>query len=153
MYLIYSALLAVGLLVASPYWLLEMLRHGKYRKGLLQRLGKAPESIRSPRGRSIWIHAVSVGEVLAVSQLAQALGTEFPDHRILISTTTDTGHQLASRRFGAENVFYFPLDFRFIMRKYFRAMRPEFVVVAATESWPNFLRPATEAASPIPVLT
>jgi len=152
MYLIYSALLAVGLLVASPYWLLEMLRHGKYRKGFLQRLGKVPESIRSPRRRSIWIHAVSVGEVLAVSQLVQALGTEFPDHRILISTTTDTGHQLASRRFGAENVFYFPLDFRLIMRKYFRAMRPEFVVVAETEFWPNFLRLANEAGSAVAIV-
>ena len=152
MYLIYSALLTVGLLAATPYWLLEMLRHGKYKKGLLQRLGNVPESIRSPHGRSIWIHAVSVGEVLAVSQLVQALGTEFPDHRILISTTTDTGHQLASRRFGAENVFYFPLDFRFIMRKYFRAMRPEFVVVAETEFWPNFLRLANEARSPVAIV-
>lgn len=152
MYLIYSALLAAGLLVASPYWLLEMLRHGKYKKGLLQRLGKVPQSIRNPRGRSIWIHAVSVGEVFAVSQLVQALGTEFPDHRILISTTTDTGHQLACRRFGAENVFYFPLDFRFIMRKYLRAIRPDLVVVAETEFWPNFLRLANEAGAPLAIV-
>src|SRR5262245_45616029 len=109
MYLIYSALLAVGLLLAIPYWLLEMVRHGKYRKGLLQRLGKVPQSIRNSRGVSIWVHAVSVGEVLAVSELIRNLRTEFSHHRILISTTTDTGHQLASKRFGAKNVFYFPL--------------------------------------------
>jgi 3-deoxy-D-manno-octulosonic-acid transferase len=152
MYLIYSALLAAGLLVATPFWLLEMLRHGKYRKGLLQRLGKVPRSIRNPDGRSIWVHAVSVGEVLAVSELVRNLRAEFPVHRILISTTTDTGQNLASRRFGQENVFYFPLDFSFAMRMYFAAIRPELVVVAETEFWPNFLRLARESGAQVAVI-
>src|SRR5438874_8176471 len=144
MYLIYSALLTVGLLAATPYWLLEMLRHGKYQKGLAQRLGRVPRSVRNPQGRSIWVHAVSVGEVLAVSELIGKLRVEFPQHRIVVSTTTDTGQALASRRFGAESVFYFPLDFAFAMRRYFAASRPDLVVIAETEFWPNFLRLARD---------
>ena len=152
MYLIYSALLAAGLLVATPYWLLEMLRQGKYRKGLRQRLGQVPLSICNPHGRSIWVHAVSVGEVLAVSELIRNLQVEFPEHRILISTTTDTGHLLACRRFGAENVFYFPLDFSFAMRRYLAALRPDLVVIAETEFWPNFLRLARDCSSRVAVV-
>jgi len=147
MYLIYSALLALGLMVATPFWLLEMIRHGKYRKGLLQRLGKVPQSMRNPGASSIWIHAVSVGEVLAVGELVRNLRIEFPRHRILISTTTDAGQELARTRFGAENIFYFPLDFAFIMRRYFAAIRPELVVVAETEFWPNLLRTAKQSGA------
>lgn len=64
----------------------------------------------------------------------------FPQHRIVISCTTDTGYALAQKRFGAENTFYFPLDFAFAIRRYLRALRPELVVLAETEFWPNFLR-------------
>lgn len=152
MYLTYSALLAVGLLLATPYWLFEMLRHGKYRKGLLQRLGQVPPSIHNPHGRSIWVHAVSVGEVLAVSELIRNLHAEFPQHRILVSTTTDTGQALASRRFGSENVFYFSLDFSFAMKKYFAAIRPDLVVIAETEFWPNFLRIARDSGARVAVV-
>src|SRR5439155_4154080 len=116
MYLLYSALLAFALLLATPYWLLEMLRHGKYRKGLSERLGRVPERIRNSRRKSIWVHAVSVGEVLAVSDLVGRLREEFPHHRIVVSTTTDTGQKLAAARFGAENVLYFPFDFAFSVR-------------------------------------
>ena len=152
MYLIYSALLALGLLVATPFWLLEMIRHGKYRKGLWERLGKVPQTLRSASGPSIWIHAVSVGEVLAVSELVRGLRSEFPEHRILISTTTDTGQELARKRFGADDVFYFPLDFAFIMRRYFAAVRPRLVVVAETEFWPNFLRIASESGAKVAIV-
>src|SRR6266700_3019983 len=152
MYLIYSALLTAGLLVATPYWLLEMLRHGKYRKGLRQRLGGVPRSVRNPQARSIWVHAVSVGEVLAVSELIGKLRVEFPQHRVLISTTTDTGQALSSKRFGAENVFYFPLDFSFAMRRYIAAIRPGLVVIAETEFWPNFLRIASDSGAQIAVV-
>jgi 3-deoxy-D-manno-octulosonic-acid transferase len=95
---------------------------------------------------------VSVGEVLAVSELVRNLRSEFPRHRVLISTTTDTGHDLARKRFGKENVFYFPLDFSFIMRRYFAAIKPDLVVVAETEFWPNFLRAAKESGVSVAVV-
>lgn len=141
MYLIYSALLAAGLLLTLPYWLMQRLRHGKYRAGLSERLGKIPARLSSQPGRpTIWVHAVSVGEVLAVSGLVAELKGRFPNYRVVISTTTDTGQKLARTRFGAENVFYFPLDFAFAIRPYLRWLRPELIVIAETELWPNFLR-------------
>src|ERR1700689_5204852 len=86
------------------------------------------------------MHAVSVGEVLAVAGLVEELQRRFPEHRFFISTTTDSGQALARKRFGETNVFYFPMDFGFAIRSYLRALRPEMVVIAETEFWPNFIR-------------
>jgi 3-deoxy-D-manno-octulosonic-acid transferase len=134
MYVLYSALLAFLLLITLPYWLLQMLRHGKYRAGLRQRFGAVPHQLLG-RGkeRTIWVHAVSVGEVVASSAVVAALRQEFPAHRVLVSTTTSTGQKLAAKRFGAEAVLYFPLDFAFAVRPYIEALRPELCVIAETE--------------------
>ena len=147
MYLLYSALLAVALLLGSPYWLFEMLRHGKYRRGLGERLGIVPQRICFEGNRSIWVHAVSVGEVLAISELVLRLRAEYREHRVLVSTTTDTGHKLAAGRFGAENVFYFPFDFKFSVTRYFQALHADLIVIAETEFWPNLLRAARESGA------
>ena len=153
MYLIYSALLAAALLVSLPYWLLQRLRHGKYRAGLGERLGRIPPRLTAqPNRPSIWVHAVSVGEVLAVSALVAELRKRFPKHRVVVSTTTDTGQKLARTRFGAENVFYFPLDFAFAIRPYLTALRPELIVIAETEFWPNLLRLAHAGGARIAVV-
>jgi 3-deoxy-D-manno-octulosonic-acid transferase len=153
MYALYSALLALFLLLTLPYWLLQMMRHGKYRAGLRQRFGAVPPALAG-RGEkpAIWVHAVSVGEVVASSAVVAALRRKFPSHRVLISTTTSTGQKLAAQRFGAENVFYFPLDFAFAVRPYLDALRPELVVVAETEFWPNFLRLAKRSGARIAVI-
>ena len=153
MYALYSALLFFSLVLTLPYWLLQMMRHGKYRAGLRQRFGAVPPGLVS-RGEipAIWVHAVSVGEVVAASAVIQALQEKFPSHRVLISTTTSTGQKLAAQRFGTENVFYFPLDFAFALRPYFDALRPELVVVAETEFWPNFLRLAKRSGARIAVI-
>jgi 3-deoxy-D-manno-octulosonic-acid transferase len=153
MYLIYSALLAAGLLVSLPYWLLQRLRHGKYRAGLGERLGRIPPRLLASTARpTIWVHAVSVGEVLAVGGLVTELRNRFSEHRVVISTTTDTGQKLARNRFGMENVFYFPLDFAFAVRPYLRLLRPELIVIAETEFWPNFLRLAHASGARIAVV-
>jgi 3-deoxy-D-manno-octulosonic-acid transferase len=141
MYLLYSALLAAGLLATLPYWVWQMSRHGKYHAGLSQRLGRVPHHLASQPGRpAVWIHAVSVGEVMAVSRLVLELRQRCPQHRVVVSTTTDTGQQLAVKHFGEENVFYFPMDFGFAIRSYLRCLHPELIVIAETEFWPNFLR-------------
>ena len=153
MYALYSALLAFFLVLTLPYWLLQMMRHGKYRAGLRQRFGAVPAVLAgSGEKRAIWVHAVSVGEVVASSAVIMALRERFPSHRVLISTTTSTGQKLAAQRFGAENVFYFPLDFAFSLRPYLDALRPELVVVAETEFWPNFLRLAKYSGARIAVI-
>lgn len=106
-------------------------------------MGSVPVRLEISRERPspvIWIHAVSVGEVLAVAGLASQMRKAFPRHRLFVSTTTDTGQDLARKRFGPQNVFYFPIDFGFAIRPYLRGLQPELVVLAETEFWPNFLR-------------
>ena len=152
MYFAYSALLALVLVLGSPYWLYEMVRHGKYRIGLRERLGGIPNRLGRISQPTMWIHAVSVGEVLAISELVRQLRTEFQRYRIFVSTTTDTGQRLARERFGEENVFYFPLDFAFAVRPWLSALRPELVVIAETELWPNFLRSARQANARIAIV-
>lgn len=153
MYALYSTLLALFLLITLPYWLLQMMRHGKYRAGLRQRLGAVPLHLTAGGEKpTLWIHAVSVGEVVASSAVVEELRQRFPSHRVVVSTSTSTGQQLAARRFGAENVFYFPLDFGFSIRPYLGAVRPELVVIAETEFWPNFLRLAKNSGARIAVI-
>ncbi len=101
---------------------------------------------------AIWVHAVSVGEVLAVGQLVEDLQRHFPGHRVVISTTTATGQRLAKKRFGEENVFYFPMDFGFAIRPYLTALKPQLIVIAETEFWPNFLRLAHKSGARIAVV-
>ena len=153
MYVFYSALLAVWLLITLPYWLIQMGRHGKYRAGLAQRFGKLPDWLGTPPSKPIiWVHAVSVGEVLTISGLVAELRLRFPEHRIVVSTTTVTGQKLARKRFGEDNVFYFPLDFAFTIRPYLRALAPQLIIIAETEFWPNFLRLAKKNGSKIAVV-
>jgi 3-deoxy-D-manno-octulosonic-acid transferase len=153
MYLLYSALLAAGLLISLPFWIYQGLRHGKYRAGFAERFGRVPLRLAlNPMRSTIWIHAVSVGEVLAVSGLVEELRSQLPEHRIVVSTTTDTGQKLAAAKFGEENVFYFPLDFSFAVQPYLKLLQPELIVVAETEFWPNFLRLAYVSGSKIAVV-
>lgn len=153
MYFVYTVLLALGLLLSLPYWLFRMIRDRKYRAGLAERFGKVPRRLRHVGVRpAIWIHAVSVGEVLAVTRLIGELKKRFPEYRILVSTTTDTGQKLARQRFGEEDVFYFPLDFPFAIRPYLKSLRPDLLVIAETEFWPNFLRLASQGSAKIAIV-
>lgn len=141
MYFVYTLLLALGLFLSLPYWLFRMIRDHKYRAGLAERFGKVPRRLADAGARrAIWVHAVSVGEVLAITRLVGELKNSYPEHRILVSTTTDTGQKLARQKFGEENVFYFPLDFPWAIRAYLKSLRPDLLVIAETEFWPNVLR-------------
>lgn len=151
-YFTYSALLLLGLALSSPWWLLEMLRHDKYRTGLLERLGSVPARLTEEAGQTVWLHAVSVGEVLAVTRMVDELKAHFPGWRVVVSTTTDTGQNLAWQRFGASNVFYFPLDLSFAVKAYLRALRPKLLVLAESEFWPNLLHQAHEMGVPVAVV-
>src|SRR5438105_8553730 len=152
MYLLYSALLAAGLVISLPYWIFGSRRQGKYREGLRERLGKTPPRLKKQAEPTIWVHAVSVGEVLAVSQLVRDLRRRLPGFRVLISTTTATGQALAKQQFGEESVFYFPLDFAFAIRPYLSVLQPRLVVLAETEFWPNFLRLAHASGAHVAVV-
>ena len=152
MYLAYTVLLALALGLSLPYWLFRILR-GKYRVGLTERLGKIPGRLLQAKQRpTIWVHAVSVGEVLAVTCLIAEVQKRYRTYRIVVSTTTDTGQRLARQRFGDNDVFYFPLDFPFAIRPYLRLLRPVAVIIAETEFWPNFLRMACESGAKIAIV-
>ncbi|MGB7556243.1 MAG: 3-deoxy-D-manno-octulosonic acid transferase [Candidatus Korobacteraceae bacterium] len=152
-YSLYSILLFVALVVSAPWWLLEMLRHGKYRAGLGERLGKVPDRISNQAAtNTIWIHAVSVGEVLAISRVIDELKTQLPGWRIIVSTTTDTGQKLARERFGENNVFYVPVDLPFAIHAYLQELRPKLLVLAESEFWPNLLRLARLSGAAVAVV-
>src|SRR5579863_9544424 len=108
-------------LLLLPYWLVKGLRDGKYLSNLRERLGFSTSALdRSIAGRSgaIWIHAVSVGELLASIALAKRLKATYPGRPLIVSTTTATGQSLARERMQfADAVFYFPLDWRFAVRR------------------------------------
>jgi 3-deoxy-D-manno-octulosonic-acid transferase len=156
MYALYSLLTAVGVLLLSPYFLLRGLIQGKYLGNIPERLGwRFPPALRDKNSpgtteKSIWIHAVSVGEVLAVIPLAQELKKRFPLRRLVVSTTTVTGQKIANERLPfADAVFYFPLDWRGPVRRALVAARAGAVIVVETEIWPNFLRECRRARVPV----
>jgi 3-deoxy-D-manno-octulosonic-acid transferase len=149
---LYSLLLAVGLVVCSPWWLARMVR---YRAGMAQRLGRVPAELRAAvAGRQVvWVHAVSVGEVLAatrlVAELEAALGAGWV---VVVSTTTATGQALARERFGAARVFYYPLDFAWAVRATLRALQPKMLVLMESELWPRMLVECGRARVPVAVV-
>jgi 3-deoxy-D-manno-octulosonic-acid transferase len=139
---LYSLLLMVVLVVGAPYWLARMATSGRYRAGLRQRLGLVPAALRAAVAgrRVVWVHAVSVGEVLAATRLVAELEAALGDGwSIVISTTTATGQALARKRFGSERVFFYPLDFAWAVRAYLRALRPKMLVLMESELWPRML--------------
>lgn len=156
MYVLYSLLTAAGMLLLTPYFLIRGLIQGKYLRNIPERLGRKfpPELLGGSSAdsgeKSIWIHAVSVGEVLAVLPLARQLKKNFPLRRLVVSTTTVTGQKLARERMPfADAVFYFPLDWRGPVRRALAAVRPAAVIVVETEIWPNFLRECRRAQVPV----
>ena len=149
---LYSLALFLVLIVGAPYWLFRMLTSGKYREGLAERLGRVPKRILKDDRPVIWVHAVSVGEVLAASRLVDDLTTRVPGWRVVVSTTTRTGQKIARERFGADRVFYFPLDFAFAVRAWLRALRPRLVVLLETEFWPRMLSECRRAKIPVTVV-
>jgi 3-deoxy-D-manno-octulosonic-acid transferase len=152
---LYSLMLVGTLVVTAPWWLYRMATTGRYREGLGQRLGRIPAALLDAvRGRKVvWVHAVSVGEALAatrlVGELEAALGEGF---RVVISTTTRTGQAIARERFGAERVFYMPLDFGWPVRRYLRALRPAALVLMESELWPRVLYECSRAGVPVAVV-
>jgi len=152
-YFIYSLLMGLAVLLLTPYWVAKGLRHGKYFFNLKERLGFSfPALAKLPTNRAgaIWIHAVSVGEVLSGITLARQLKAAYPERPLIVSTTTITGQTLARERLPfADAIVYFPLDWSFCVRRAFEAVRPSLVLVLETEIWPNFLREAGKRKVPV----
>ena len=156
----YNLALLAALVLGAPWWLWRMATTQKYREGLPERLGFVRPGLKrmGQAGSAqaaktlIWVHAVSVGEVLAVSRLVKTLDVELPNCFIAISTTTRTGQALARERFGAERVFYCPLDLPWAVRAYLNALQPRMLVLAETEFWPNLLSGCFRRGIPVAVV-
>ena len=153
MYILYSLLLGCAALISLPWWLFQMARLGKYRAGFRERMGAVPSRLQQAGNEGcIWIHAVSVGEVLAISRLVGELSKNYREKSVFVSTTTATGQGLARQRFGESRVFYMPLDFRFALRPYVAKLRPSLVILAETEFWPNLLHLARKEGAAVAVV-
>jgi 3-deoxy-D-manno-octulosonic-acid transferase len=157
----YNLALLSALVAGAPWWLWRMATTQKYREGIGERLGLVPARLGKAQagpaalGRTlpaIWLHAVSVGEVLAVSRLVSELDRAFPGHRLVISTTTRTGQALARERCGIDRVFYCPLDLPWAVQAYLKALEPRLLILAETEFWPNLLSGCFRRGIPVAVV-
>jgi len=150
----YSLLVMAALIVGAPYWLMRMATSGRYRAGLAGRLGRVPAGLRAKAaGRNVvWVHAVSVGEVMAATRLVQELEDALPGWLVAVSTTTATGQALARERFGSARVFFYPLDLGWAVRAYLKALRPKMLVLMESELWPRMLVECGRAGVPVAVV-
>lgn len=141
MYLLYSLVLSLLFLALLPYFVYQAARRGKYSGSFKERMGWLPESLRGDGRETIWVHAVSVGEFLAAKPLIERLKRDLPTARIVVSTTTLTGQQLArSQSHLFDAALYFPFDWKFSVRRALAWVNPAVVIILETELWPNFLR-------------
>jgi len=148
-YLLYSVVTLLTLVLLSPYFLYQALRHNKYVGSIRQRLGYLPVSFNLDGDDSIWVHAVSVGEVLAARALIADLRRRYPRLRLFVSTTTLAGQRLARRSVSdIDDVFYFPFDWTFSVRRTLDRVQPRLFVMIETEIWPNLLRECGRRAIP-----
>jgi 3-deoxy-D-manno-octulosonic-acid transferase len=145
-YALYSVLIVTFFLVMSPYLAWQALRYRKYIGSLRQRLGYLPISFNLDGEQSIWIHAVSVGEVLTARALLPQLRERYPRYRLFLSTTTMTGQQIARNNLQyVDEVFYFPFDLSFVVNRTLRLVKPKMFIMMETEIWPNLLRACQRA--------
>jgi 3-deoxy-D-manno-octulosonic-acid transferase len=153
MYFVYSLLLTLTFLVLLPHFLIDAVRHGKYVAGFRERFGKLAPFVNDGKP-VLWLHCVSVGESQAARPLVQGIRKRFPDHTLVVSTTTLTGQNLAHEIFGNDiaKVFYFPFDWRWTVRRTLNVIKPSIVLVMETEIWPGFLRECREAQVPVAIV-
>lgn len=131
----YAALLAV----LSPWLLWSAVRKGKYRAGYGAKfLGLVPR--RTGNAPCVWLHAVSAGEVNLLQPLVDRIRHDFPHCECVLSTTTRTGFEIAAKKYAGLTVFYCPLDFSWSVRTALRRIRPDLLVLAELELWPNLIR-------------
>jgi len=151
MYPLYSILLILFLFIYLPISFLQDPFFRKYRRNLGERFGIYSPHLRESlrKSRPLWIHAVSVGEMMAASPLIRELIRRRPQEGIIISTVTATGNQVAREKFSeAGAIIFFPLDFRRIVQRSLRQLSPRAVLLTETELWPHFLRACAEQEIP-----
>jgi 3-deoxy-D-manno-octulosonic-acid transferase len=138
---LYTAVIVVLAAVLSPWFLYQALAYRKHIGSLAQRMGHLPISFNLDGDESIWIHAVSVGEVLTARALIDELRARYPQLKLFVSTTTLTGQQVARTRLqNVDAVFFFPFDVPLFVNRTLGLVRPRLFIMMETEIWPNLLR-------------
>jgi 3-deoxy-D-manno-octulosonic-acid transferase len=144
MYLLYSFLLFTYLLFYFPIYYVRVRFYKGESLHLRQRLGLLLGET-GPKRRSIWIHAVSVGEVLSLQNLISEIKKHHSDWTVNFSCLTNSGFHMAEQKLkSVDKIFFLPLDFRFVVKRFFRRIKPDVFVLAESEFWPNLLRVAHE---------
>ena len=141
-YLAYNVVLFLGFPLVMVWLLLRGVLFRRIRAGMGQRFGMLPRELWGRDGQPrIWVHAVSVGEVMAAVSLIRHLSERYVKHQIVLSTVTETGQAVARQQLpDLQGLFFFPFDLPFIVRKVVVALRPSLFVFLETEIWPNLLR-------------
>lgn len=154
MYLLYSLALFFLAIAYLPIFLFQAIKTGKHYKGLKERLGYYSPATPAwlEKGKPIWIHAVSVGEVMAASTLVPLLKDRYPGLPLLISTVTETGNRVARERIPDALVIFFPLDWRCIVERCLERFRPRLFLLIETEIWPNFLHACSKKDIPVAII-
>jgi len=152
MYLLYSFIYTIVLIFICPFQYLK--RPRKNRKGWLkEKFGFFQFSFPISQSSVIWVHAVSVGEVMAALPLLKKLKERYPSKGIILSTITDTGRKVARK--GAPKgttVVYLPFDIPLILNAVIKRVKPEILIVIETELWPNIFRAFKKKGIPVVVL-
>ncbi|MBN2331865.1 MAG: 3-deoxy-D-manno-octulosonic acid transferase [Deltaproteobacteria bacterium] len=150
-YLLYDLILLLASLILVPYYAFRGVRSGTLRQGIGERLGRIPPAKLSllVRRQVFWIHAVSVGETRAAVPLVKGLKKAYPDVALVLSSVTETGHEIASNLSQVDCCLFFPFDFSWVVRRVLAAIRPELIIIVETEIWPNFVRLADEQNIPV----
>lgn len=145
----YNLALPVISLLTAPSWLLKMVRRGGWGSGLTERLGIYDRDPEFEKQGAVYVHAVSVGEVLLALKLIEAWRAETGDHFILVPTTA-TGMEVAREKTpDFVRVIYAPIDFSFLLRRSFSRFAPRAIVLMESELWPNLIREASKKSIPI----
>lgn len=152
MRVLYNILFTICFLLASPYYFLRMQRRGNWQRGFAQRFGRFDSKFKQAitNRHTLWIHAVSVGEVGVCTQLIRGLEPRLPNLKIVVSTTTTTGMEALEQKLPSHvSRIYYPLDHRRCVSHALNTIRPEAVVLVEAEIWPNFMWKARDMRIPL----
>ena len=153
-FFIYRTLQAAALPFLIVYVLWRVLRDRRYLHGLRERAGFLPPSYKRTASGAIWLHAVSLGEVLSSAGLIRRLRAAYPGSALFVSCGTTAGRQVAEEKLSAvvDGIFYLPLDYCFAVRRVLRHIRPASVIVLETEIWPNLYHEAKRCGASLTVV-
>ncbi len=150
MHWLLDCLYAEAAALAAPYWLWKIPQARRYRAGLLERVGLAPQM--DPDTPRLWVHAASVGEAGIPRTLVQQFRLSHTDWEVVFSTFTDTGASRLRELYPDCTIFYWPLDFSFSVEHAIRRISPSAVALVEQELWPNFLGACRRHDVPVAVV-